>query len=384
MSVNRPAHQKALTYQRPASSGVGPDALSGLAPEACTLPGDDEQHGVFHDVTHAVGIVPTVALHRVSRICQDHACFLKLESCNPGGSIKEKNAVYLVDRAEEEGELRPGGVIVESSSGNFGIGLAMVGAARGYRVIIVVDAKTQPPMRRMLKAYGAELVDVPASEADQNGSMQRARMRKALHLFETVPGAWYPCQHLNSQNPDAHYFYTAQEIAASFGGSLDAVVVGVSTAGQIMGILIRQGRSRQVALASMCRLAWVCAALSAGVTLRVDGAVLAGLTLIGSVLVEAIMVTAVAGLEPRRSTGGEDRGRGSEAANHTRRRVALLCPARSDDDPRLGWACGADERGRSRIRWPSRARGLARGVGPRAVDRQRDADGAAGCDLLDR
>ena len=197
---------------------------------------DDEARGIFQDVTHAVGVVPIVGLHRVSRICQDHTCFLKLESCNPGGSIKEKNAVYLVDLAEKEGKLRPGGTIVESSSGNFGIGLAMVGAARGYKVIIVVDAKTQPPIRRMLRAYGAELVDVPASEADQNGSMQLARMRKALELFETVPGAWYPCQHLNSQNPDAHYFYTAREIAASFGGSLDAVVVGVSTAGQIMGI----------------------------------------------------------------------------------------------------------------------------------------------------
>ena len=146
---------------------------------------DDEARGIFHDVTHAVGVVPIVGLHRVSRICQDHTCFLKLESCNPGGSIKEKNAVYLVDLAEEEGKLRPGGTIVESSSGNFGIGLAMVGAARGYKVIIVVDAKTQPPIRRMLKAYGAELVDVPASEADQNGSMQVARMRKAL--VSTIP-----------------------------------------------------------------------------------------------------------------------------------------------------------------------------------------------------
>ena len=143
---------------------------------------DDEARGIFRDVTHAVGVVPIVGLHRVSRICHDHTCFLKLESCNPGGSIKEKNAVYLVDRAEEEGKLRPGGVIVESSSGNFGIGLAMVGAVRGYKVIIVVDAKTQPPIRRMLKAYGAELVDVPASEADQNGSMQVARMRRALEL----------------------------------------------------------------------------------------------------------------------------------------------------------------------------------------------------------
>lgn len=191
---------------------------------------------VFADVTRAVGVVPIVELHRVSGICRDHRCFLKLESCNPGGSIKEKNAVYLVDRAELEGDLLPGGTIIESSSGNFGIGLAIVGAARGYRVIIVVDAKTSPPMRRMLRAYGAELVDVPLSEADASGSMQRARMRRALELSASIPGAWYPCQHLNPHNPDAHAVYTAREIDASFGGSLDAVVVGVSTAGQIMGI----------------------------------------------------------------------------------------------------------------------------------------------------
>jgi cysteine synthase A len=191
---------------------------------------------VFADVTRAVGVVPTVELHRVSRICRDHHCFLKLESCNPGGSIKEKNAVYLVDRAEQEGDLRPGGTIIESSSGNFGIGLAIVGAARGYRVIIVVDAKTAPPMRRMLQAYGAELVDVPLAEADASGSMQRARMRRAQELAAAVPGAWYPCQHLNPHNPDAHAVYTAREIEASFRDSLDAVVIGVSTAGQIMGI----------------------------------------------------------------------------------------------------------------------------------------------------
>jgi len=97
------------------------------------------------DVTEAVGKVPIVRLNRLGELCQRHDFYLKLESCNPGGSIKEKNAVYLIRDAEKRGLLAPGGTIVESSSGNFGIGLAMVGAARGYRVIIVVDAKTAPP-----------------------------------------------------------------------------------------------------------------------------------------------------------------------------------------------------------------------------------------------
>ncbi|HLP89316.1 MAG TPA: cysteine synthase family protein [Nostocaceae cyanobacterium] len=188
------------------------------------------------DVTEAIGNVPIVKLKNISNFCLVSECFLKLESCNPGGSIKEKNAVYLVRLAEEQGLLQPGGTIVESSSGNFGVGLAMVGAVRGYQVIIVVDAKTPPPFRRMLKAYGAELVDVPLDQADETGSMQKARMKRAKELATTIPGAWYPCQHLNPGNTEAHSYYTAREIEAHFGDELDAVVVGVSTAGQIMGI----------------------------------------------------------------------------------------------------------------------------------------------------
>jgi cysteine synthase A len=188
------------------------------------------------DVTQAIGNVPIVKLKNISPICAISECLLKLESCNPGGSIKEKNAVYLVTRAEEEGLLVPGGTIIESSSGNFGVGLAMVGAVRGYRVMIVVDAKTPPPFRRLLKAYGAELVDVPLHEADESGSMQKARMKRARELAATIPNAWYPCQHLNPLNTEAHSYYTAREIEAHFSSDLDAVVVGVSTAGQIMGI----------------------------------------------------------------------------------------------------------------------------------------------------
>lgn len=169
-------------------------------------------------------------------LCQQHELYLKLESCNPGGSIKEKNAVYLINDAERTGTLKPGGTIVESSSGNFGLGLAMIGASRGYRVIIVVDAKTAPPMRRMLNAYGAELVDVSLDFADKNGSMQVARMNRAQELSESIPGAWYPCQHKNPKNPEGHALYTAREITRDFGGAPDAIVIGLSTAGQLAGI----------------------------------------------------------------------------------------------------------------------------------------------------
>ncbi len=191
---------------------------------------------LFQDVTEALGKVPIVRLNQIHPLCQQHHIYLKLESCNPGGSIKEKNAVYLVSEAEKQGLLLPGGTIVESSSGNFGIGLAIVGAIRGYNVKVVIDAKTSSTIRRMLAAYGAELVEVPLSAMDASGSMQVARMQKAQELAIQTPGAWYPCQHQNPSNTDAHAIYTAGEIEGAFGGAPDTIVIGVSTAGQLGGI----------------------------------------------------------------------------------------------------------------------------------------------------
>ena len=195
---------------------------------------------LFPDVTKALGIVPIVRLNRIDPQCNLHDLYLKLESCNPGGSIKEKNAAFLIQYAEQHGILKPGGVIIESSSGNFGIGLAMIGATKGYRVMIVIDAKTPPIMRKMLLAYGAELVEVPLSAADAQGSMQVARMQKAQSLADRIPNSWYVCQHKNPINSEAHWLFTAREIEAAFSemptGAPDAIVVGISTAGQISGI----------------------------------------------------------------------------------------------------------------------------------------------------
>ncbi|MBX9839874.1 cysteine synthase family protein [Silvanigrella sp.] len=191
---------------------------------------------LYQNVMHAVGNVPTVRLNNMNEICKFHKLYLKLESCNPGGSIKEKNAVYLIEQAEKKGLLSKDGIIVESSSGNFGIGLAIVGAAKNYKVFIVVDAKTPSATRRMLEAYGATLIDVPLSEADANGSMQVARMKKAEEIANSTLGAWYPCQHKNSENPSAHSIYTAQEISNDFEGAPDAIVIGLSTSGQLTGI----------------------------------------------------------------------------------------------------------------------------------------------------
>ncbi len=191
---------------------------------------------LFRNLTESFGMVPIVRIDRLHAQCRQHELYLKLESCNPGGSIKEKNAAYLIADAEQRGLLKAGGTIVESSSGNFGIGLAMVGAIRGYRVKIVIDAKTSPTIRRMLMAYGAEAIEIPLSAADLHGSMQVVRMEAAQKLVDEIPGAWYPCQHLNPQNTQAHALSTAREIEASFNGAPDLITVGVSTAGQLGGI----------------------------------------------------------------------------------------------------------------------------------------------------
>lgn len=201
------------------------------------LPPGVHRPKLARDVTEAVGRVPFVRLNRMGEVCERHDLFVKLESCNPGGSIKEKNAVYLIREAEESGKLAPGGTIVESSSGNFGLGLAMVGATKGYRVIIVVDKNLSPLTGRMMQAYGAELHVVTQQEADaQGGSFQRARMIKARELSAGIPGAFYPAQHTNPLNPMAHMLYTAQEIEAAFDGPPDVIVVGISTSGTLTGI----------------------------------------------------------------------------------------------------------------------------------------------------
>lgn len=203
-------------------------------PSGRALPELERRSSLANSLSEAVGQVPILRLHRLSRLCQQVECWVKLESCNPGGSIKDKNAVYLVDRAERLGILKPGGTIIEASSGNFGLGLAAVGAARGYRVIIVVDKKVSPTFRAMMEAHGAELVDVPLEEVEKYGS--KARIDRAREMAAAMPNCFYPCQHFDPANPEAHSYYTGREIYQAFGNRLDALVLGISTGGQITGI----------------------------------------------------------------------------------------------------------------------------------------------------
>ena len=194
------------------------------------------QAALCSDWTKAVGAVPIVRLNNIAQGFRTRKCYLKLESCNPGGSIKEKNAVWMVNEAEQSGDLGPGGTIVESSSGNFGLALAMIGALRSYKVIIVVDSRATQPARRMLRAHGAQLVEVTPEQVELHGTRHKARIAIATQISQTIPGCYYPCQHFNPLNPSAHSDFTGREIAAAFPDGLEALVVGVSTGGQLSGL----------------------------------------------------------------------------------------------------------------------------------------------------
>lgn len=160
----------------------------------------------------------------------------KLEQYSLTGSIKDKNALYLITEAKKQGILAEGGTIIESSSGNLGIALAVIGRQLGHPVKIVIDQKTSATMKRLLELYGAEVLIVSSEYCDEAGSMQKARMEYAKKLQEEIPGSWYVCQHLNPMTAIVHYYSTALEIEEYYNGAPDAIVIGVSTAGQLAGI----------------------------------------------------------------------------------------------------------------------------------------------------
>ncbi|WP_245573906.1 PLP-dependent cysteine synthase family protein [Amycolatopsis nigrescens] len=189
--------------------------------------------GCVDDVVGTIGGSPLVGLRRLAGT-HGAAVLAKLERCNPGGSVKDRPAWYIVRRAEQNGLLSPGGTIIESSSGNFGISLAMIGAARGYRVIVIVDPKTTAANLAMLRAFGAEVIVV--DEQDDTGSYHKTRILLANRLHREIPGSFRPDQCFNPLNAQAHYAGTAVELIAQAGSGLAAVVLTVSTGGQLGGM----------------------------------------------------------------------------------------------------------------------------------------------------
>lgn len=183
---------------------------------------------VYSNITEAVGKTPLVQLNRVT----DGACatvLAKLEFYNPASSVKDRIGVAIVDAAEASGELKPGGTIVEATSGNTGIALALVGAARGYRVILVMPDSMSSERRVLLRAYGAEIILTPGS-----GGMSGA-VEKAREIVESTPNATWARQFANLANPAIHRATTGVEIWDDTEGGVDILVAGVGTGGTITG-----------------------------------------------------------------------------------------------------------------------------------------------------
>src|ERR671918_861007 len=178
-----------------------------------------------------VGHTPIVRLDRIGRELRPQL-LAKLEYLNPGGSNKDRIGIAMIEAAERDGLLRPGGTIVEPTSGNTGVGLAIAAALKGYRCIFVMPDKMSQEKIAMLRAYGAEVVITPtAVEHDSPESYYSVSAR----LAEQIPGGFKPDQYSNMSNPEAHYETTGPEIWEQTGGELDAIVIAVGTGGTISG-----------------------------------------------------------------------------------------------------------------------------------------------------
>ena len=185
---------------------------------------------IFTSADQLIGRTPLLRLTHMEKQLDLKARLLaKLECCNPGGSAKDRVAKAMVEDAESKGLLTPGGAIIEPTSGNTGIGLALMAAIRGYRAIIVMPDSMSRERQLLMKAYGAELVLTPGAEG------MAGAIRKAEALAKTIPDAFLAGQFINPANPDAHYRTTGPEIWADTDGKVDIFVAGVGTGGTITG-----------------------------------------------------------------------------------------------------------------------------------------------------
>ena len=185
---------------------------------------------LFSNITETIGQTPLIELKGLERELNLSAqIFAKLECFNPGGSIKDRAALFMIKAAEASGKLRPGGLIVEPTSGNTGIGLAMVARARGYRTILTMPESMSIERRKLLKTYGAEIVLTPADKG------MSAAVSKALEIVNSTPGAFMPNQFDNTSNAQAHYETTGPEIWNDMQGQIDVFISAVGSGGTITG-----------------------------------------------------------------------------------------------------------------------------------------------------
>ncbi len=184
---------------------------------------------VANNILELIGQTPIVKLNRIIGK-SDADVYLKLEYFNPGGSVKDRIALSMIEGAEKRGELKPGATILEPTSGNTGIGLAMVAAAKGYRAILVMPDTMSMERRNLLRAYGAELVLTPGAEG------MKGAIAKAEEIARENPDYFVPQQFKNPDNVKVHLETTAEEVVEQMGGELDAFVAGIGTGGTITGV----------------------------------------------------------------------------------------------------------------------------------------------------
>jgi cysteine synthase len=184
---------------------------------------------IADDITQLVGETPMLQLKRLVPAGSADV-FAKLEYLNPGGSVKDRAAIGIIQRAEDEGKLAPGGTIVEATAGNTGIGLALIGVNRGYKVKLFVPERFSEEKIKIMRALGADVIRTPDAEGMQGA------IRRAKELAATDPSAFMAGQFENAANPDYHYETTAREIFEQMEGKIDAVVLGCGTCGTFTGV----------------------------------------------------------------------------------------------------------------------------------------------------
>jgi cysteine synthase A len=178
-------------------------------------------------ILDTIGNTPHI---RLSRLFPDHEVWVKAERANPGGSIKDRIGLAMIEAAEADGSLKPGGTIIEPTSGNTGIGLAMAAAVKGYTLVLVMPESMSIERRRLMLAYGAKF-DLTPREKGMKGAIERAK-----ELIDATPGSWMPQQFDNAANIDVHVRTTAQEILADFAETpIDVLITGVGTGGHLTG-----------------------------------------------------------------------------------------------------------------------------------------------------